>query len=44
MATWDSPEVKRPGREADHSPTFSADVMNAWSYTSVTPCLQWRGV
>jgi hypothetical protein len=26
--------VKRPGREADHSPQFSAEVKNAWSYTS----------
>jgi hypothetical protein len=26
--------VKRPGREADHSPLSSAEVKNAWSYTS----------
>jgi hypothetical protein len=26
--------VKRPGREADHSPPSSAEVRNAWSYTS----------
>jgi hypothetical protein len=26
--------VKRPGREADNSPPFSAEVKNAWSYTS----------
>jgi hypothetical protein len=26
--------VKRPGREADHSPPFSALFRNAWSYTS----------
>jgi hypothetical protein len=26
--------VKRPGRETDHSPTSSAEVKNAWSYTS----------
>jgi hypothetical protein len=26
--------VKRPGREADHSPPSSAGVKNAWSYTS----------
>jgi hypothetical protein len=26
--------VKRPGREADHSPPSSAEVKNAWSYTS----------
>jgi hypothetical protein len=27
-------EVKRPGREADHSPPPSAEVKNAWSYIS----------
>jgi hypothetical protein len=26
--------IKRPGREADHSPPCSADVTNAWCYTS----------
>jgi hypothetical protein len=26
--------VKRPVREADHSPPSSAEVKNAWSYTS----------
>jgi hypothetical protein len=26
--------VKRPAREADHSPQSSAEVTNAWSYTS----------
>jgi hypothetical protein len=26
--------VKRPWREADHSPPSSAEVKNAWSYTS----------
>jgi hypothetical protein len=26
--------VKRPGREADHSPPSSTEVNNAWSYTS----------
>jgi hypothetical protein len=26
--------VKRPGRKADHSPPSSAEVKNAWSYTS----------
>jgi hypothetical protein len=30
-------EVKRPGSEADHSPPFSAEVKNAWSYTSAHP-------
>jgi hypothetical protein len=28
------PGVKRPVREADHLPTSSAEVKNAWSYTS----------
>jgi hypothetical protein len=32
--------VKRPGREADHSLPLSAEVNNAWSYTSTSPiCL-----
>jgi hypothetical protein len=29
--------VKRPGREADHSPPSTAEVKNAWSYTSAPP-------
>jgi hypothetical protein len=29
--------VKRPGREAYHSPPCSAEVNNAWSYTSTPP-------
>jgi hypothetical protein len=29
--------VKRPGREADHSPPSSAEVKNAWSCTSIPP-------
>jgi len=28
------PEVKRPGREADHSPLSSAEVKDALSYSS----------
>jgi hypothetical protein len=28
-------EIKRPGREADHSSPSSAKVKNAWSYTSI---------
>jgi hypothetical protein len=28
------PGLKRPGREADHSPPSSAEIKNAWSYTS----------
>jgi len=31
------PGVKRPGREADHSPPSSAEVKNAWSCTSTPP-------
>jgi hypothetical protein len=27
--------VKRPGREADHSPHSSAEAKNAWSYTFI---------
>jgi len=30
-------EVKRPGHETDHSPSSSAGVKNAWSYTSTPP-------
>jgi hypothetical protein len=29
-----SPGVKRPEREADHSPPASAEDKNAWGYTS----------
>jgi hypothetical protein len=29
--------VKRPGCEAEHSPPSSAEVKNAWSYTSIPP-------
>jgi hypothetical protein len=29
--------VKWPGHEADHSPPFSAEVKNVWSY-AFTPC------
>jgi hypothetical protein len=29
--------VKRPWREAGHSPPSSAEVKNAWSYTSIPP-------
>jgi hypothetical protein len=34
--------IKRPGREADHSPPSSAEV-NEWSYTS-TPPIRLHGV
>jgi hypothetical protein len=29
--------IKRPGREADHSPPSCAEVKNSWSYTSAPP-------
>jgi hypothetical protein len=29
--------LKRPGREADHSPPTSAEVMKMWIYTSAPP-------
>jgi hypothetical protein len=35
--------VKRPGREADHSPPSSAEIKHAWSYTS-TPPIRLHGV
>jgi len=38
-----SPGVKRPGREADHSRAFNAEVKNAESCTS-TPLILLRGV
>jgi hypothetical protein len=31
------PAVKRPGREADHSPPTSAEVKKMWIYTSTPP-------
>ena len=31
------PRIKRPGREADHSPSSSADGKNKQSYTSTSP-------
>jgi hypothetical protein len=35
--------IKWPGRAADHSPPSSAEVKNAWSYTS-TPPIRSNGV
>jgi hypothetical protein len=35
------PGVKRSGREADHSPPSSAEVKNAWSYTSAPNTSSW---
>jgi hypothetical protein len=31
------PMIKRPGREADHSPSTSAEVKKMWIYTSIPP-------
>jgi hypothetical protein len=32
-----TPRVKRSGHEADHSSASSAEVKNAWGYTSTNP-------
>jgi hypothetical protein len=32
-----SPGIKRPGREADHSPAASAEANKMWTYTSTPP-------
>jgi hypothetical protein len=32
-----SPEVKRPGREADHSPPINTEAKKMWIYTSTRP-------
>jgi hypothetical protein len=31
------PGVKRPGHEADHTPPYSSEFKNVWSYTYVSP-------
>jgi hypothetical protein len=38
--------IKRPERETDHSPPYSGEVKNAWSYTSDPQCvfMAWRVV
>jgi hypothetical protein len=35
--------VKRPKREANHSPPSRAEIKNGWSYTSTPPyvCIAW---
>jgi len=35
--------LQRPGREADHSTSSSAEVKSAWSYTSTLRNASWRG-
>jgi hypothetical protein len=37
-----SPKIKLPGREADHSPSFSAEVKNGGLMTTLPVCL--RGI
>jgi hypothetical protein len=37
------PGVKLAGRETEHLPPLSAEVNNAWSYTSIPP-IYLRGV
>jgi hypothetical protein len=38
MGTWGYfPLLRRPCREADHSPPCIGEVTSAWSYTSTTP-------
>jgi hypothetical protein len=39
-----SPEIKRPGLEANHSPPTVAEVKQMWSYTSITHTPSWRSV
>jgi hypothetical protein len=39
-----SPEVKRLGCEADQSPPTSAEVKNAWIYTSIHSSFRLHGV
>ena len=34
--------IKWPGREADHSPSSSAEVKNEWSYTSIPHSASWQ--
>jgi hypothetical protein len=36
------PGVKRPGREADHSPSVSAEVKKTWINISIPPTPSWR--
>jgi hypothetical protein len=38
------PGVKRQGREADQSPSISAEVKKMWIYTSTQHTSSWRNV
>jgi hypothetical protein len=35
--------IKRPVRETVHSPPASAEVKDAWSYTSISHTYSWNG-
>lgn len=37
------PSIKKPDREANHSPAFSAEVRSSWKYTYTSP-LRLHGV
>jgi hypothetical protein len=37
------PQVKRQGREVNHSPLCRAEVTNEWSYTLLAHLPIWRG-
>jgi hypothetical protein len=39
-----SPGLKRPGREADHSPPSCVEIKNAWRCTSTPHTSSWRDV
>jgi hypothetical protein len=39
-----SPGIKRPGREADHSPLTSAEVKEIWIYTSTHSPIRLHGI
>jgi hypothetical protein len=36
--SWGLLEVKRPGRESEHSTLSSTEINNEWSYASTPPC------
>jgi len=38
-----SPGVKQLGHKAKYSPSSSAEVKNAWRYTSTSPMSSWHG-
>jgi hypothetical protein len=44
MGTGSFPGLKRPGRDADHTPPSSAEVTKGYSYTSIHPLGLFRPV